>query len=64
MIAGAVETVRRAKAGGRSLDAFLRANPFKPMEKPKAFISADAFARAIWTSLDAAPASHGHSHKH
>jgi glyoxylase-like metal-dependent hydrolase (beta-lactamase superfamily II) len=64
MIAGAVETVRRAKGEGRTLDAFLARNPLKPMEKPKAFISADAFARAIWSSLEAAPAAHGHAHPH
>ena len=61
MIAGAVETVRKANAGGAKLDAFLAANPFKPMEKPNAFVSADAFARAIWGSLEAQP-EHGHAH--
>ena len=62
MIAGAVETVRKAQAGGAKLDAFLAANPFKPMEKPNAFVSADAFARAIWGSLEEKPAEHGHAH--
>ena len=61
MIAGAVETVRKANAGGAKLDAFLAANPFKPMEKPNAFVSADAFARAIWGSLEGQP-EHGHAH--
>ena len=61
MIAGAVERVRRAKAGGTKLDAFLATNPFKPMEKPDAFVSAEAFARAIWGSLEATP-EHGHAH--
>jgi hypothetical protein len=31
------------------------------MEKPKAFISADAFVKAIWISLDATGAK---PHKH
>ena len=62
MIAGAVETVRKARAGGAKLDAFLAANPFKPAEKPDAFVSADAFARAIWASLDADAAGHAHAH--
>ena len=62
MIAGAVDTVRKARSGKRSLDSFLAANPFKPMQKPDAFISADAFARAIWASLDAVPTGHKHEH--
>ena len=62
MIAGAVETVRKARARAQPLTAFLAANPFKPMEKPQGFISADVFARAIWQSLDAKPAAHGHGH--
>ena len=62
MIAGAVETVRKARAGKRTLPAFLAANPFKPLEKPNGFISADAFARAIWLSLDLVPANHGKDH--
>ena len=60
MIAGSVETVRKARGGKKSLEAFLAGNPFKPMQKPDAFISADAFARAIWQSLDAQPAGHAH----
>ena len=64
MIAGAVETVRKARAGKKPLTAFLAANPFKPMEKPQGFISADVFARAIWQSLDAAPADRAHGHGH
>ena len=60
MIAGAVETVRKARNDKKSLEAFLAANPFKPMEKPDAFIPADAFARAIWQSLNAKPAGHAH----
>ncbi len=64
MIAGAVESVRKARAGKKTLPAFLAANPFKPMEKPNGFISADVFARAIWKSLDATPAAHGHGHGH
>jgi len=62
MIAGAVETVRKFKSSGGKLDAFLAANPFKPMEKPNAFVSADALARAIWASLEAKPAEHGRAH--
>ena len=62
MIAGAVQTVRKARASKKPLASFLAANPFKPMEKPQAFISADVFARAIWQSLDAKPADHGHGH--
>lgn len=62
MIAGAVERVRKARSDKRTLDAFLAANPFKPMEKPNAFVSADAFARAIWKSLETMPADHGHMH--
>ena len=64
MIAGAVETVRKARAGKQPLAAFLAANPFKPMEKPNGFISADMFARAIWLSLDAKPGGHEHGHHH
>lgn len=62
MIAGSVETVRKARNGKKSLEAFLAANPFKALEKPDAFISADAFARAIWQSLDAQPTGHAHHH--
>ena len=62
MIAGAVERVREARGDKRTLDAFLAANPFKPMEKPNAFVSADAFARAIWKSLETMPADRGHMH--
>ena len=61
MIAGAVERVRKARADGTKLDRFLSANPFKPMEKPNAFVSAEAFARAIWGSLEVQP-EHGHAH--
>ena len=61
-IAGGVDTVRKAKASGQSLDAFLMANPMKAMDRPGAFIDSDAFARAVWASLDAMPADHGHAH--
>jgi cyclase len=64
MIAGAVETVRKARVGKQTLPGFLAANPFKPMEKPNGFITADAFARAIWQSLDAGPAGKGRGHRH
>ncbi|MGH6787785.1 MAG: MBL fold metallo-hydrolase [Novosphingobium sp.] len=62
MIAGAVETVRKARRTKQSLERFLKVNPFKPHEKPGAFISADAFVTAIWRSLDAKPAEHPHKH--
>jgi cyclase len=53
MIAKSVDLIRQRKAKGQKLEAVLADNPLKPMEKPKAFISADAFAKAIWASLDA-----------
>ncbi len=62
MIAGSVETVRKARASKQTLTSFLAANPFKTIEKPGAFISADKFATAIWQSLDAMPKGHGHKH--
>ena len=52
MIANAVATVRKARAGGQTLPQFLAANPFKAQEKPQGFVKADMFATAIWTSLD------------
>jgi glyoxylase-like metal-dependent hydrolase (beta-lactamase superfamily II) len=61
MIAGAVDQIRQRKSGGQTLEAILADNPLKPMEKPKAFISADSFAKAIWTSLEAKAAK---PHKH
>ena len=61
-IANGVDTVRKAKASGQKLDAFLAANPMKSFDRPGAFIDSDAFARAIWASLDAMPADHGHAH--
>ena len=61
-IANGVDTVRKAKASGQKLDAFLAANPLKSLDRPGAFIDSDAFARAIWASLDALPADHGHAH--
>ena len=60
MIAGAVDTVRAARGRKQKLPAFLAVNPFKPMEKPGAFITADGFAQAIWQSLDAEPAAPVH----
>lgn len=61
MIAGAVDQIRQRKAKGQTLDAVLADNPLKPMEKAKAFISADAFVKAIWISLDATgPKPHKH----
>ena len=61
-IAGGVETVRKAKDGGGTLEKFLAANPLKAMDQPGAFIDAEAFARAIWGSLEAMPAGHVHPH--
>lgn len=52
MIAGSVELIRARRAAGDTLEAVLADNPLKPNEKPNAFINADAFARAIWASLD------------
>ena len=61
-IAGAVEAVRKAKDGGGTLVKFLAANPLKAMDRPGAFIDGDAFARAIWASLEAMPEEHEHEH--
>jgi len=61
-IAGAVDTVRAAKTSGKSLDAFLAANPLKAMDRPGVFINSEAFGRAIWASLEAVAGEHGHQH--
>ncbi|MEA3261916.1 MAG: MBL fold metallo-hydrolase [Pseudomonadota bacterium] len=61
MIAQSIELIRARKAKGHKLEAVLADNPLKPLEKPKAFINADTFAKAIWASLDAKPAP---AHKH
>lgn len=61
MIAQSIELIRARKAKGLKLEAVLADNPLKPMEKPKAFINADTFAKAIWASLEAKPAP---AHKH
>lgn len=61
MIAQSIELVSARKAKGQTLEAVLADNPLKPMEKPKAFINAETFAKAIWASLDAKPAP---AHKH
>lgn len=61
MIAQSTDLIRQRKAKGETLEAVLANNPLKPMEKPKAFISADTFTKAIWASLDAKPAA---PHKH
>jgi len=53
MISGAVESVRTARDNKQTLAEFLKANPLKAQEIPGGFISADAFATAIWKSLDA-----------
>lgn len=52
MIAAALETVRKARAGKQTLEQFLKANPFAAQAKPDDFISADAFATSLWRSLD------------
>lgn len=52
MIADSVELIRARRAAGLTLEAVLADNPLTPKEKPNAFIKADAFARAIWASLD------------
>ena len=62
MIAGAVATVRAAQGKKQSLADFLKANPLKAQEIPGAFISADAFATAIWKSLDVKMAGPAHKH--
>ena len=60
-IAGAVVTVRAARGAGQQLSAFLAANPWKSLDRPGLFVNADAFARAVWGSLEV-PADHGHVH--
>ena len=60
MIAGAVETVRKARGKKQKLEDFLKANPLKALEKPGGFVPADMFATAIWQSLDAKPADPAH----
>lgn len=62
MIAGAVETVRKARGKKQTLAGFLKANPLKAKEIPGSFFSADAFATAIWKSLDAKTVGHPHKH--
>lgn len=62
MIAGAVETVRKARADKITLEAFLAANPLKT-GKP-GFVSPENFARALWTSLDEPAPMPEHGHKH
>jgi glyoxylase-like metal-dependent hydrolase (beta-lactamase superfamily II) len=52
MIADALDVVRKAREGGRTLAQLRADNPFKAMEKPKAFITADVFVQALWASLD------------
>ncbi|ANY20858.1 Hydroxyacylglutathione hydrolase [Tsuneonella dongtanensis] len=67
-IAGGLDTVRQARAKGQSLEAFLAANPFKPMDREGAFVNSEAFARAVWASLDSEATAkkhdHGPAHKH
>jgi cyclase len=61
MIAKSIELIRQRKAKGQKPEAVHADNPLKPMEKPKAFINADAFAKAIWASLEK-PATKPHKH--
>jgi cyclase len=56
-IAQGVETARKAKASGQTLEAFIAAKPFAALERPGAFINGEAFARALWASLEAQPIS-------
>jgi cyclase len=62
MIAGAVDTVRKARGKKQKLADFLEANPFKAQAVPGGFISPDQFATAIWQSLDVKMAKHPHQH--
>jgi cyclase len=62
MIAGAVDTVRKARGKKQTLEGFLKANPFKAQAVPGGFISPDAFATAIWQSLDAKASKPAHRH--
>lgn len=51
MVAGSIATVRAARDRGESLNQFLAANPFKSREAPGGRVTADDYARAIWSSL-------------
>jgi cyclase len=62
MIAGAVDTVRKARGKKQKLADFLMTNPFKAQFVPGGFISPDQFATAIWQSLDVKTAKHSHKH--
>lgn len=62
MIAGAVETVRKARADKVTLEAFLAANPLKT--EKQGFVSPENFARALWSSLDKPAPMPAHGHKH
>lgn len=61
-IAGAVDLVRKARAGGQTLEALLKANPLEVHDRPGAFINAEAFVRAVWASLETMPPEHAHAH--
>jgi cyclase len=43
--------VAAAKAAGQSIEAIKAANPAKPYEIPKGFVSADSFVEAVFASL-------------
>jgi glyoxylase-like metal-dependent hydrolase (beta-lactamase superfamily II) len=61
MIAQAVDLIRKRKEAGASLADVLADNPLRPLETSKEPSKADAFAKAIWTSLNAQNTGH---HKH
>ncbi|HEU0311134.1 MAG TPA: MBL fold metallo-hydrolase [Sphingomicrobium sp.] len=51
MLVDVRDKISAAMAAGSSLEAVKAANPAKPYEVPGAFISADAFAEAVYNSL-------------
>lgn len=62
MIAGSVDTVRKARGKKQKLEDFLKANPLKDRLKTTGFVSPDQFATAIWKSLEAKAAGKPHKH--
>lgn len=60
MIAASIETVRKARAGGTTIEAFVAANPLTSARK--GFVTPENFARAIWASLDAPAQAQPHAH--
>jgi cyclase len=61
-IAGAVTHVQAAQRRKQTLESFLAANPFKPLDQPGAFVNSDGFARAVWESTAAKPKGPAHRH--